>query len=125
MKTDHRMSVRFDMTREADARAWNHLHEMTQDKFKSISPAVIAALNYYGDHKNANPATSAVIDGDQLRQALQEVLPTAIVMAFQMLVLKDLPVDGQATAPVPRILAPNQEQEPKVSQTAIDFMSSF
>ena len=125
MKTDHRMSVRFDMTREADARAWNYLHDMAQDKYKSISPAVIAAVNYFGDHKNADLATSAVIDGDQLRQTLQEVLPTALVMAFQMLVLKDLPVDGQTAAPIPRILAPKQEPEPKVSQTAMDFMSSF
>ena len=125
MKTDHRMSVRFDMTREADARAWNYLHDMAQDKYKSISPAVIAAVNYFGDHKNVKPTAGTVIDGDQLRQALQEVLPTALVMAFQMLVLKDLPVDGQAAAPVPRILAPKQEQEPKVSQAAIDFMSSF
>ena len=125
MKTDHRMSVRFDMTREADARAWNYLHDMAQDKYKSISPAVIAAVNYFGDHKNARPAPSAMIEGDQLRQALQEVLPTALVMAFQMLVLKDLPVDGQAAAPVPRILAPKQGQEPKVSQMAMDFMSSF
>ena len=125
MKTDHRMSVRFDMTREADARAWNYLHDVTQDKYKSISPAVIAAVNYFGDHKNANPATSAVIDCAQLRQTLQEVLPTALVMAFQMLVLKDLPVDGQTAAPLPRILAPKQEPEPKVSQTAMDFMSSF
>lgn len=125
MKTDHRMSVRFDMTREADARAWNYLHDMAQGKYKSISSAVIAAVNYYGDHKNAKLTAGAVIDGDQLRQALQEVLPTAIVMAFQMLVLNDLPVEGQAAAPAPRILAPNQEQEPKVSQTAMDFMSSF
>ena len=125
MKTDHRMSVRFDMTREADARAWNYLHDVTQDKYKSISPAVIAAVNYFGDHKNARPAPSAMIDGDQLRQTLQEVLPTALVMAFQMLVLKDLPVDGQTAAPLPRILAPKQEPEPKVSQTAMDFISSF
>ena len=122
---EHRTSIRFDMTKESDARAWNYLHDMVPDEYKTLSQAIIAAINYFGEHKGTPVSATIGLDGTQMERVLQDILPNALVLAFQKLVLKDFEVADLPIAPKSAGLAPKAEPEKKMTQAARDFMNSF
>ena len=125
MANAHRTSIRFDMTQETDARAWNYLHGIAHEEHKSLSQAIIAAICYYGEHKDEKPGRSGGITEERLEQALQKVLPDALMQAMQQMLTNAFAPTAQGMAPKSGVLAPENKPEPKVSKAAMDFMASF
>ena len=125
MANTHRTSIRFDMTQEADARAWNYLHGIAHEEQKGLSQVTIAAITYYGEHKDEKPSRSGEITEEQLEQALQKVLPDALMQAMRGMLANAFAPAAQGMAPKSGVLAPENKPEPRVSKAAMDFMASF
>ena len=125
MANTHRTSIRFDMTQEADARAWNYLHGIAHEEQKGLSQVIIAAICYYGEHKAEKNIQNNGIVEEQLEQALQKVLPDALMKAMRGMLANAFAPTAQGMAPKSGVLAPENKPEPKVSKAAMDFMASF
>lgn len=92
---------------------------------KSLSQVIIAAITYYGEHKDEKPSRNGGITEEQLEQALQKVMPDALMQAMQRMLANAFAPAAQGMAPKSGDLAPENKPEPKVSKAAMDFMASF
>ncbi len=62
---------------------------------------------------------------EELEQALQKVLPDALMQAMQQMLANAFAPTAQGMAPKSGVLAPENKPEPKVSKAAMGFMASF
>ena len=116
-------NLRFNLEREDDRRAWEHLQQMDRSRYRSYSRAVITAVNDYFDRLEHGDdpylETRAKEDAflKQVRDAIEQGMKNATPMNLLSL------LQGS--------IQPNEPQE-TVSETtaeemdaAMDFIDSF
>ena len=116
-----RYNMKFNLTKEADARAWNYLHERDTKQYKTESDALIAAVNSFFGQKEPVAAAGAGIDSDQLRKILREELPDALISGLQKLIMGDYQPISQPKSEK----AQESVRKETLSKVALDFMNSF
>ena len=121
----HRYHLSFDLSKSEDARAWQYLSELDRAKYKSISQAIVTAVNAYFSQEGAAerepPARSEPLE-EQLGQVLQKILPGALMQAIQQLVLRDAPpIKTAEYAAVPQNVHENVPKA-EISEDTLSFL---
>ena len=115
-------TLRLDLDKEADRKAWEHLQNRDKDKYKSYSKTVVIAVNEYFERQERLQNDPYLETREKEDAFLREVMNTirstlsgysAIGGLFQLL---------QQSAP--QALPPASNTEEDIS-TALDFAGSF
>ncbi len=122
-------NIRFNLEKEADRMAWEHLQRRDKREYRSYSRTVIAAVNDYFERRGrleADPYletrekedTFLLRVLDTIRAGLNQGAPAnATNTLFQLL-------QGVQTQPAPREEV-SQEEQQEADDTALDFVDGF
>ena len=122
-------NIRFNLEKEADRAAWDHLQQRDRRQFRSYSKAVIAAVNDYFERRGRLDADPYLETREKEDAFLLRVLETVRAGLNQ-----STPVNAadtllrllQGTQPQPmQVEEVPQEDQQKADEAALDFVDSF
>ena len=111
-------NIRFNLAREEDCRAYEHLRGMDRKQYRSYSKAVVAAVNaFFGQEQEAT--------SDKTSEALFQQIEHLIEQNTKVL-LEALHGKETMTRVVPDAAFDNKhESTEQDQQTALDFLDGF
>ena len=122
-------NIRFNLEKEADRAAWDHLQQRDRRQFRSYSKAVIAAVNDYFERRGRLDADPYLETREKEDAFLLRVLETVRAGLNQ-----STPVNAadtllrllQGTQPQSiQVEEVPQEDQQEADETALDFVDSF
>ena len=122
-------NIRFNLEKEADRAAWDHLQQRDRRQFRSYSKAVIAAVNDYFERRGRLDADPYLETREKEDVFLLRVLETVRAGLNQ-----STPVNAadtllrllQGTQPQSiQVEEVSQEDQQEADETALDFVDSF
>ena len=122
-------NIRFNLEKEADRAAWDHLQQRDRRQFRSYSKAVIVAVNDYFERRGRLDADTYLETREKEDAFLLRVLETIRAGLNQ-----STPVNAadtllrllQGTQPQPiQVEEVPQEDQQKADEAALDFVDSF
>lgn len=122
-------NIRFNLEKEADRAAWDHLQQRDRRQFRSYSKAVIAAVNDYFERRGRLDADPYLETREKEDAFLLRVLETVRAGLNQ-----STPVNAadtllrllQGTQPQPiQVEEVPQEDQQEADEAALDFVDSF
>ena len=122
-------NIRFNLEKEADRAAWDHLQQRDRRQFRSYSKAVIAAVNDYFERRGRLDADPYLETREKEDAFLLRVLETVRAGLNQ-----STPINAadtlfrllQGTQPQPiQIEEVLQEDQQEADEAALDFVDSF
>lgn len=122
-------NIRFNLEKEADRAAWDHLQQRDRRQFRSYSKAVIAAVNDYFERRGRLDADPYLETREKEDAFLLRVLETVRAGLNQ-----STPVNAadtllrllQGTQPQSiQVEEVSQEDQQEADETALDFVDSF
>lgn len=122
-------NIRFNLEKEADRAAWDHLQQRDRRQFRSYSKAVIAAVNDYFERQGRLDADPYLETREKEDAFLLRVLETVRAGLNQ-----STPVNAadtllrllQGTQPQSiQVEEVSQEDQQEADETALDFVDSF
>lgn len=126
-------TLRFDLEKPEEAKAWEQLHRLDRSHFKSAAQLVTQAVNEYANRQDLLAVDPYLETREREERFLQEVLQAVrqgaqeampMVMAGQLLVLLRLSLENAGkTSPesVQKSEAPTEE----IEDAAMSFLDSF
>ena len=122
-------NIRFNLEREADRAAWEHLQQRDKKQYRSYSRAVIAAVNGYFERRgrlDADPylETREKEDAFLLRvlEPIRAGFNQAAPVSTADTLLRFLQGVQPQAAPAGEVI---QEDQQEADDTALDFVDSF
>lgn len=119
-----RLSIRLNMDKEADRKAWEYFQRMNRQKYKSVNRAVITAVNDHFDRQDRMLHDSYLETREKedafLRQ-IQETIERSLQAVTPMGALSNLLPLLKGIPPAPVVPADNTED----MDAALDFVNSF
>ena len=122
-------NIRFNLEKEADRAAWDHLQQRDRRQFRSYSKAVIAAVNDYFERRGRLDADPYLETREKEDAFLLRVLETVRAGLNQ-----STPVNAadtllrllQGAQPQPiQVEEVPQEDQQEADEAALDFVDSF
>ena len=122
-------NIRFNLEKEADRAAWDHLQQRDRRQFRSYSKAVIAAVNDYFERRGRLDADPYLETREKEDAFLLRVLETVRAGLNQ-----STPINAadtlfrllQGTQPQPiQVEEVPQEDQQEADEAALDFVDSF
>ena len=122
-------NIRFNLEKEADRAAWDHLQQRDRRQFRSYSKAVIAAVNDYFERRGRLDADPYLETREKEDAFLLRVLETVRAGLNQ-----STPVNAadtllrllQGTQPQSiQVEEVSQEDQQEADEAALDFVDSF
>ena len=122
-------NIRFNLEKEADRAAWDHLQQRDRRQFRSYSKAVIAAVNDYFERRGRLDADPYLETREKEDAFLLRVLETVRAGLNQ-----STPVNAadtllrllQGTQPQSiQVEEVSQEDQQEADETVLDFVDSF
>ena len=122
-------NIRFNLEKEADRAAWDHLQQRDRRQFRSYSKAVIVAVNDYFERRGRLDADPYLETREKEDAFLLRVLETVRAGLNQ-----STPVNAadtllrllQGTQPQPiQVEEVSQEDQQEADEAALDFVDSF
>ena len=112
-------NVRFNLAREEDRRAYEHLCRMDRKKYRSYSRAVVTAVNAYFEWEQESAVPDRV--DELLLQRIQRLMEQNTIIILDALQTRNitLGIDPEA---IPMNVSESTEQN---GQTALDFLDGF
>ena len=113
-------NLRFNLDREDDRRAWEHLQKMDRREYRSYSRAAILAINDFFDRQTHrdDPYLETRAKEDAFLKQILDTIDLGIRKASPFSILS-LPQNIQPQASAP------QEDTPEDMAAAMDFIESF
>lgn len=119
-----RLSIRLNMDKEADRKAWEYFQRMNRKKYKSVNRAVIMAVNDHFDRQERMLHDSYLETREKedafLRQ-IQKTIERSLQAAAPMGALSNLLPLLKGITPAPVVPTDNTED----MDAALDFVNSF
>ena len=122
-------NIRFNLEREADRAAWEHLQQRDKKQYRSYSRAVIAAVNGYFERRGRLDADPYLETREKEDAFLLRVLETiragcdhAAPVSTADTLLRFLQGVQPQAAPAGEVI---QEGQQEADDTALDFVDSF
>ena len=122
-------NIRFNLEKETDRAAWEHLQQRDKRQYRSYSKAVITAVNDYFERRGRLDADPYLETREKEDAFLLRVLETVRAGLNQ-----STPVNAadtllrllQSTQPQPmQVEEVSQEDQQETDETALDFVDSF
>lgn len=109
-------NLRFNLDREDDRRAWEHLQKMDRHEYRSYSRAAILAINDFFDRQ-------AHRDDPYLEtRAKEDAFLKRVLDTIDLGIRNATPI---STLSLAQNIQPPQEDTPEDIATAMDFIESF
>jgi len=112
-------NLRFNLEREDDRRAWEHLQRMDRSKYRSYTRAVIIAVNDYFEQLEHQDEANAKEDAflKEVRNTIEQSMRSAAPMNLLSLF--------QGITPPNETKADDTETSAEDMDAAMDFIDSF
>lgn len=112
-------NVRFNLAREEDCRAYEHLRGMDRKQYRSYSKAVVAAVNAYFEWEQESAVPDRV--DELLLQRIQRLMEQNTKSILDVLQTKN-----GASVAVSEVTSANKPMNAEQDQqTALDFLDGF
>ena len=116
-------NLRFNLEREDDRKAWEHLQQMDRSKYRSYARAVIAAVNDFFERqaKGDDPYLETRAKEDAFLKEVRDTIEQGIKNAAPINLLSLLQGSLQTKEPP----CPDEETTAEDMDAAMDFIDSF
>lgn len=122
-------NIRFNLEKEADCAAWEHLQQRDKRQYRSYSKAVIAAVNDYFEHRgrlDADPYLETREKEDAFLLRVLETIWAGLNQSTPVNAADTLLRLWQGTQHQPmQVEEVSQEDQQEADEAAIDFVDSF
>ena len=122
-------NIRFNLEKEADRAAWEHLQQRDKRQYRSYSQAVIAAINDYFERRgriNADPYLETREKEDAFLLRVLETIRAGLNQSTPVNAADTLLRLLQGAQPQPiQVEEVPQEDQQKADEAALDFVDSF
>ena len=122
-------NIRFNLEKEADRAAWEHLQQRDKRQYRSYSKAVIAAVNDYFERRgrlDADPYLETREKEDAFLLRVLETIRAGLNQSTPVNAADTLLWLLQGTQPQPiQIEEVPQEDQQEADEAALDFVDSF
>ena len=122
-------NIRFNLEKEADRAAWDHLQQRDRRQFRSYSKAVIAAVNDYFERRgrlDADPYLETREKEDAFLLRVLETIRAGLSQSTPVNAADTLLRLLQGTQPQPiQVEEVPQEDQQESDEAALDFVDSF
>lgn len=115
-------TLRLNLDDEDDRRAWERLHRLDKQQYRSYSKAIVAALNGYFDRKERLAADPYLETREKEDAFLRQVIDAieAGLRSAPLSILRQTVTALPVTSP-----DPEPEQDSEDMAAALDFVDSF
>ena len=120
-------NIRFNLEKEVDRAAWEHLQQRDKRQYRSYSQAVIAAINDYFERRgriNADPYLETREKEDAFLLRVLETIRAGLNQSTPVNAADTLLRLLQGTQPI-QVEEVSHEDQQKADEAALDFVDSF
>lgn len=124
MKQIYTTTLRLNLENEADRRAWEHLQSLDRREYRSVSKAVVIAVNAYFDH-NKQLADDPYLETREKEDAFLSRIEDTISRSLQSCAPVNLGGILQLMQSAQSAAAPASEETEEDISAALDFADGF